>query len=73
MTRNEFGTPIIRRKCETCGREFSVCPAPEDDEDWKSCLDKDCSSYDPGRDVDKLFACGFTFKRSNGLIIRGTE
>ena len=52
---NEFGTPVLERKCSTCGGNFTVCPVPENLHDWQDCLSEDCGSYDPDRDVDKLF------------------
>lgn len=53
--RNEYATPIRVYLCDSCGREFSVCPAPRSDLNWSNCLAPDCSSYDPARDVDGLF------------------
>lgn len=51
---NEYGTRISHHTCETCGQEFTLCPAQETDEHWKNCLDTDCTSYDPSRDVNKM-------------------
>lgn len=52
---NEYGTPIAVYWCDTCGEEYTVCPAPENDDAWQNCLSTECASYDPERDVDKLF------------------
>lgn len=54
---NQYGTLVSRHKCDACGKEFTVCPAVPDDhnDQWLNCLDVECSSYDPSRDVDKLF------------------
>lgn len=54
-TTNEYGTPVRRYECESCGEEFTVCPVPMSDEGWRNCLSEDCPSYDPERDVDSLF------------------
>jgi hypothetical protein len=57
---NDYGTPITVHGCdtETCGREFTVCPAvPADMRDqWDHCLDEDCESYEPMRDADLYFS-----------------
>ena len=26
-TTNEYGTPVVEYRCETCGETFTVCPA----------------------------------------------
>jgi hypothetical protein len=57
-SKNEYGTPIDCYICETCGDNFSICPANEDrsrDHAWTGCLATTCASYDPDRDCDKLF------------------
>ncbi len=56
-TANEFGTLVVEYKCSACGATFTVCPAPDDDNDaaWENCLAPTCASYDPSRDVDKWF------------------
>jgi len=56
---NEYGTLVSLHRCDTCGGEFSLCPAvtPEK-KGWGSCLGVECVSYDPRRDADKLFAAG---------------
>ena len=62
MSKNEYGTDISVHTCDTCGREFTVCPAvPDDEEDlkaWANCLADDCPSYNPNRDVDALLFFG---------------
>lgn len=54
---NEYGTPITVFDCESCGQEFTVCPAAADDrlDHWRGCLDEGCPSYDPSRDVSVYF------------------
>lgn len=54
---NEFGTPITVHLCEFCGNEFTVCPPVLDEklDQWRGCLAVECPSYDPKRDIDKLF------------------
>lgn len=58
-TTNEYGTQVSKHKCESCGEEFTLCPAifPET-KGWENCLGPKCKSYDPGRDVDKLLDGG---------------
>ena len=53
---NAHGVMVAGFMCETCGRPFSVTPAVKP-EQWggRVCLSEDCASYDPDRDVDKLF------------------
>lgn len=56
-TTNEHGTPVSTHKCDTCGQEYTVCPAiPDDKRGWESCMARECESYDPERDIDVLFA-----------------
>lgn len=54
---NQYGTLVSRHRCDTCSKEFTVCPAVPDDhnDQWGSCMSEDCPSYDPSRDVDRLF------------------
>lgn len=54
---NKYGTPITTFLCEVCNSRFSVCPAIPDNglEQWKGCLARNCKSYDPVRDIDKMF------------------
>lgn len=65
---NEYGTPITVLKCDTCNREFTVCPAlPVDKyDDWKNCLADYCPSYDIERDVGIWIDAGL----EHGLIGR---
>lgn len=67
-TLNEYGTPVVKYRCESCGEVFSVCPspAPEDDGQWTGCMAPTCASYDPGRDVDKWFDEGRVRSIDNG-------
>lgn len=53
---NDYGTQISVHDCESCGIEFTVCPAIKPDkEGWDGCMAPNCLSYDPERDADKLF------------------
>ena len=54
---NEYGTPVSRFKCETCGDKFTICPVvvPDKHGDWSDCLATQCDSYDPNRDADLFF------------------
>ncbi len=54
---NEYGTPVSVHKCQTCGVEFTLCPAIPDDkaDQWPDCLADGCPSYDPERDMDVVF------------------
>lgn len=56
-TFNEYGTPVTLFMCPGCNTTFTVCPAVEDHDldQWPGCLGPECSTYDPGRDADKLF------------------
>ena len=56
-TTNEYGTPVVEYRCETCGDLFTICPAPppENDDQWTGCQAPECASYDESRDVDKWF------------------
>jgi len=57
---NEFGTRVSVHICRYCGDEFTVCPAipVERESNFEGCLAVGCPSYDPERDVDKLFDNG---------------
>ena len=57
LSTNEYGTPVSVHVCATCGAPFTVCPAIAEEEAhaWEDCLAPNCPSYDPERDVDKLF------------------
>jgi len=52
---NEYGTRVLLNWCKTCGTEFTVCPLPENPENWLHCLAPECESYDESRDIDDLF------------------
>lgn len=54
---NEHGTGVSFFECNTCGVEYSICPAvpPDKHQDWSMCLSEECDSYDPHRDADVLF------------------
>lgn len=59
-SRNEYGTPVSAFTCDTCGGDFTVCPAVrvEKRDQWDGCLATECPSYDPDRDVDMLMLLG---------------
>lgn len=50
---NLHGVPTSIHVCDSCGSQFTVCPAAGDD--WGGCMSEKCSSYDEDRDADKLF------------------
>lgn len=55
---NEYGTPVSKHKCDTCGGEYTVCPPiPENSTAHLSlnCNAEKCASYDPAYDADILF------------------
>ena len=56
-TTNEYGTAVVEYRCESCGEPFTVCPAPDLDQDdqWAGCMAPECASSDPARDCDKWF------------------
>lgn len=55
---NAQGVLVSLHRCDTCGREFTVCPpiaeSEVEEKGWENCLDPSCESYDPMRDVDLL-------------------
>ena len=55
---NEYGTPVTIHKCDTCGDQFSVCPAAptETRDQWDECLADTCDSYDLIRDAERYVA-----------------
>lgn len=65
--KNEYGTRISRHRCDTCGEDFTVCPAqfPEAT-GWANCMAPTCASYDPARDVDVILANG-------GSLVQGQQ
>lgn len=54
-TTNEYGTPVAEFKCDTCGTIYTICPQPENLDNWQNCMAEGCESYDPSRDVDWMF------------------
>lgn len=54
---NEYNTPVTWYKCDYCGTEYSICPAPakEDEHLYNGCTIPPCESYNPKHDVDVLF------------------
>lgn len=52
--RNGAGVPVSLHRCDYCGASFTLTPATDDA--WGlGCLDWNCPSYDPNRDVDLLW------------------
>lgn len=52
---NEYGTSTSSFKCDTCGEEYTITPAPKEVDNWQNCMSEECDSYDPKRDADVLF------------------
>lgn len=48
------GNSMTTHECNTCHRIYTVTPAPHQSEikDWDNCLDNNCASYDPKRDIE---------------------
>lgn len=59
-TTNDYGRQVSQFLCDSCGREFTVCPSmrPDQHDQWTGCLADECPSYDIGRDVDMIIAFG---------------
>ena len=55
-TTNDYGVLVTEYKCDICNSLYTVCPSPEDDDKWQTCLAKTCDSYDPTRDTDWMFS-----------------
>lgn len=49
LSKNKYGTEISIHKCDTCGKEFSVCPATPDG--YPDCLSTECDSFNPDCDL----------------------
>jgi len=67
-SKNQYGVPIAVYKCAACGREFTVCPAPDKDDGWESCLADNCPSYDPKRDAEILFMSGKEIRETKPVV-----
>lgn len=66
---NEHGTGVSHHICETCGVEFTLCPAVGPEEaGWENCMADDCPSYDPGRDVEILFMSNAEIAREKRVV-----
>lgn len=66
---NEYGTGTSYHVCDTCGEEFTICPAKEpEDRGWDHCLSDKCPSYDPSRDVELLFMSNTEIAREKTVI-----
>jgi hypothetical protein len=56
---NEYQVPVSKHICDTCGTEFTVCPAIRPGRrGWDNCLGRDCDSYEPHRDIDLFLDAG---------------
>lgn len=64
-TINEYGIKVAAFECDTCGVEYTICPAPDDDtlDGWNNCSGDDCASYDPERDTEILFSSDRELKK----------
>lgn len=63
-TDEESGTRVSLHLCDTCNREFTLCPAVDPDkEGWENCLYWSCKSYDVKRDLELSFITGNTIIR----------
>ena len=68
-TPNEYGTDTSHHVCETCGGEFTVCPAKEPwDAGWENCMSDECPSYDPSRDADVLFMSAAVIAKGKRVV-----
>ena len=66
---NKYGTSTSHHICETCGIDFTVCPAKEPwDEGWGNCMGDECPSYDPSRDADVLFMSDAEIAKEKGVV-----
>lgn len=52
---NEYGKKISLHTCDMCGKLYTIIPAIDNEEGWKSCQAENCPSYDAKRDADILF------------------
>ncbi len=69
--KNEYGTTVGHYLCEKCGNEYTVCPNPKPENDWKwdkGCTAPDCASYDPARDFDKGCKNPKKYSREKGYV-----
>lgn len=67
--KTEEGYSASLHVCETCGVEFTLCPAVEPSElGWENCLSDDCVSYDPHRDTEVLFMTNAEIAREKKII-----
>lgn len=66
-TYNEHGAPVSMFRCVGCAQVFTVCPAVDVEKrgEWVGRLSSGCSTYDEGRDGDKLFDAGSVRRRGD--------
>ena len=55
LSTNEYGTPVSVHTCTACGCEFTLCPPDTEGLMGSECLSESCSSYDPKRDIDRVW------------------
>ena len=68
LNKNEYGVLVSHHVCDTCGQEYSICPAPSNYEYWNNCLTEGCDSYDPHRDADILFMTNEEISKEKKVI-----
>ena len=52
----EYGTKVTVHICDTCGRQFTICPVDTEGFFGSDCLAVDCPSYDDRRDISKVWS-----------------
>lgn len=57
LKQNSCGVGVVSFRCVTCGRKYTICPPPKNEDQWQNCLAKECRSYSKARDFD-LFLLG---------------
>lgn len=67
--RDKDGNHVSTHRCDTCGVEFTLCPAVSANEPGRGhCLDDNCESYDPHRDLDLLFMSDDEIARDKRVV-----
>ena len=65
----EEGIRTSLHECETCGVDFTLCPAVGPAEPgWENCLTDDCSSYDAHRDMDILYMTAAEIAKDKRIV-----
>jgi len=69
MTRNEYGTDVSKHKCDTCGTDYTICPAvKEGTKLFDNCMVEPCGSYDVNSDIDLLFMTDEEIAREKKIV-----